>query len=157
MTGEVAALGPLRPALPRSVPQRPPWGLVPDPAPDPPPHPRGPAEGKGQVPTPLLLEPGHLGLELQLQAPLQVPQLGLLLPAQVPHLRLAAPLQLGLLPLQLLTLGGVESWGGQDSARSQTRQDAPRASRLQPPRCNIKVCAEGPGPDPLPSAELHGL
>lgn len=59
MTGEVAALGPLRLALPRSVPQRPPWGLVPDPAPDPPPHPRGPAEGKGHVPTPLLLEPGQ--------------------------------------------------------------------------------------------------
>ena len=47
--------------------------------------------------------------------------------------------------------------GGMDSARSQTCQDAPRASRLQPLCYNIKVWAEGPGQDPLPSAELHGL
>lgn len=59
----------------------------------------------------LLLELGHLGLELQLQPPLQVAQLGLLPPAQPAHLILTAPLQLRLLSLQLLALRRMEGWG----------------------------------------------
>lgn len=59
----------------------------------------------------LLLELGHLGLELQLQPPLQVAQLGLLPPAQPARLILTAPLQLRLLSLQLLALRRMEGWG----------------------------------------------
>lgn len=47
----------------------------------------------------LLLKACQLRLELQLQPPLQVLELGLLLPAQLPHLVLKPPLQLFLLLL----------------------------------------------------------
>lgn len=51
---EVAGLGPPRPGLPRSVPQRAPWGLALGSCPT---HsPVRPAGTKGHVPMPLLLE-----------------------------------------------------------------------------------------------------
>ena len=84
----------------------------------------------------LLLELGRLGLELQLQPPFQVAQLGLMLPAPPAHLVLTAPLQLRLLPLQLLTLRRMEGWGqGERHVKSWSgRTGSAGPERLQPPR-----------------------